>query len=215
MFLQTRKSMGKGPGSRGGKIIGHTKSGKAIYASKKVTYTTKTPHGQHHEWSDKDHDDARVAHLHAASHHAGLASEHGRTGNRKAQDYHNKLMNTHLKNESYHSNMKGLVSSPGYERPEKKKTVSRPRKPKPFHAEPIGEGKTTGKPIYHQSDLKRTEVRPEGRGTDPVENKFGLDHKNAIGFIANKYNPAFGWSIHQTTPEEKKEFGENSIRTLI
>ena len=45
----------KGPGSRGGKVIGHTKSGKPIYDSFK--------HQGHSKFSTKDHKDAYEAHM--------------------------------------------------------------------------------------------------------------------------------------------------------
>lgn len=46
-----------GEGSRGGKVIGHTKSGKPIYANKKAT------HKDYANFTKEDHADARVAHL--------------------------------------------------------------------------------------------------------------------------------------------------------
>lgn len=46
---------GKGEGSRGGKIIGHTKSGKPIYAN--------SHDRENKNWSHHDHLDAQRAHL--------------------------------------------------------------------------------------------------------------------------------------------------------
>ena len=57
-------SLGKSEGSRGGKVIGHTKSGKPIYAAKTDAATDKgikNPNA-HKGWTDEDHTDAALHH---------------------------------------------------------------------------------------------------------------------------------------------------------
>lgn len=51
---QVRKAMGEG--TRGGKVIGHTKSGKPIYQGKSAL------HVDHKKWSKQDHKDASKIH---------------------------------------------------------------------------------------------------------------------------------------------------------
>jgi len=56
------------------------------------------------------------------------------------------------------------------------------------------------------------EIRDEGRTTQ-VESggiKFGCTDKNVIGWFSNKYNQAFGWTLHTLTLDEKKEFDINN-----
>ena len=60
---------GKGEGSRGGKVIGHTKSGKPIYE-------TKHP-GLYGDFNAKDHADAAEAHGKAAAKHEELEKKFG------------------------------------------------------------------------------------------------------------------------------------------
>jgi len=50
-----------GEGSRGGKVIGRTKSGKPIYSSHGKGHSGYTV-GYHHDWSKEDHKDAAAAH---------------------------------------------------------------------------------------------------------------------------------------------------------
>jgi hypothetical protein len=55
----------KAEGSRGGKIIGHTKSGKAIYEAKdsrKIEYFDNSHSEHHRNFDSKDHDDAAQLH---------------------------------------------------------------------------------------------------------------------------------------------------------
>lgn len=49
---------GKGEGSRGGHVIGHTRSGKAIYASGDHANPDWGGQDYHKDWSDNDHIDA-------------------------------------------------------------------------------------------------------------------------------------------------------------
>lgn len=66
----------KSEGSRGGKVIGHTKSGKPVYANSK--------HPSHKDFSEEDHENAR--HIHMNEEHTGrnmqerdeAAADHGR-----------------------------------------------------------------------------------------------------------------------------------------
>lgn len=65
------KSAGHGEGSRGGKILGHTASGKAIYANNPTA---------HIGFSRKDHLAARDAHLEEAQKHSKMLSRLKRHG---------------------------------------------------------------------------------------------------------------------------------------
>lgn len=83
----------KGEGSKGGKVIGHTKSGKAIYATKSAKSKS------YKDFTDQDHKDAEVAHLvvntargpqseYSSYHHADMADSHNKVwfeNNRKQQ----------------------------------------------------------------------------------------------------------------------------------
>jgi len=60
-----RKAARKGPGSRGGKVIGYTKSGKPVYEGREAD------HPAHKNWTGQDHMDAAEKHeTHAAEHGA-------------------------------------------------------------------------------------------------------------------------------------------------
>lgn len=60
----------KGEGSKGGKIIGHTKSGKPVYAG------NKSDHQDHKEWESQDHKDAEEYHYSESMSHGEAASKH-------------------------------------------------------------------------------------------------------------------------------------------
>lgn len=64
--------------------------------------------------------------------------------------------------------------------------------------------------------MKRATLRTDGKRTylEPEATKlYGLKNEDVIGWFANKHNPASGWVLLATTPEEKKEFGENALRS--
>ena len=63
IHMRPRTDVGSGPGSRGGKIIGRTKSGKPIYASHN--------HPTHKEFSSSDHRDAVTANIKRAVNASG------------------------------------------------------------------------------------------------------------------------------------------------
>lgn len=63
----------EGEGSRGGKVIGHTTSGKPIYGS--------FDHAAHKDFSAQDHADAAHIHSHAAIVHS-IAGDKGESSNR-------------------------------------------------------------------------------------------------------------------------------------
>lgn len=71
-----------GEGSKGGKIIGHTKSGKAIYASATKSFTDS-------QYSSQDHKDAAYAHL---DHAKKLKKE----GDEKGHDRHVNKFDSHM-----------------------------------------------------------------------------------------------------------------------
>lgn len=52
-----------GEGSRGGKIIGHTTSGKPIYAGEPVSWAYAAMHPPHEKFTPKDHVEASELHL--------------------------------------------------------------------------------------------------------------------------------------------------------
>lgn len=66
-----------------------------------------------------------------------------------------------------------------------------------------------------QEKIKRGSVRGKGEEGDFESGaaKSGLKVKDLIGWFANKHNMAVGWSIFETTPEEKGEFGDDAKRT--
>lgn len=98
----------KSEGSRGGKVIGHTKSGKPIYESHEQTHT------QH--YTSEDHSDAVNAHMKESKKHADDVKWYQKveenTGNevsdrRSAQD----KQNEHKKKQDHHSSMAELHSN--------------------------------------------------------------------------------------------------------
>lgn len=66
-----------------------------------------------------------------------------------------------------------------------------------------------------QEKIKRGGVRGKGEERDFESGaaRYGLEAKDLIGWFASKHNMAFGWSIFETTPEEKAEFGDDAKRT--
>jgi hypothetical protein len=65
----------KAEGARGGHVIGHTKSNKAIYAHSHAMYGSKSAMQKHTKgWSHQDHVDAKDAHDEASSKHGGNAA---------------------------------------------------------------------------------------------------------------------------------------------
>jgi hypothetical protein len=67
---------------------------------------------------------------------------------------------------------------------------------------------------FMDEEVKYT-TREGGQTTTVEKNKFDLNAHTVIGWLSNKENPAFGWSIHRLTPAEKKEFGAtNTYRAL-
>lgn len=77
-----------GEGSRGGKVIGHTKSGKPIYANSK--------HESHKDFTEQDHEDAREVHMNETVTNRNMnerdeaAADHGREIGKKKGDYEKK-----------------------------------------------------------------------------------------------------------------------------
>ena len=99
-----------GEGSRGGKVIGHTKSGKAIYENSQ--HTSK-------DFTAEDHSDAMSAHMKAAKEHSDNekhyteASKKYEVGKKDFKGFdHNKrlseLSKEHSKKSQHHSSMAAL-----------------------------------------------------------------------------------------------------------
>lgn len=90
-----KKALPRGEGSRGGHIIGHTTTGKPIYADPK--------HPEHNNFHDEDHYDAHLAHtMHQSAHekvlstkpHRGNAAQHVMSADRV--QHHSKSSKAHL-----------------------------------------------------------------------------------------------------------------------
>jgi len=78
----------EGEGSRGGKVIGHTKSGKPIYVSshKDKSFFTLTP---------KEHDEAAGLHSKRAAYHNGEADKYKFANMKKQEAFHRKMVSKH------------------------------------------------------------------------------------------------------------------------
>lgn len=62
--------------------------------------------------------------------------------------------------------------------------------------------------------FKRLEIRVGSPTTVPTSNAFGLSKSTVIGWFCNKHNFG-GWSIHNLSAKDKKEFGGRGVfRTL-
>ncbi len=70
--LSVEELIEKGEGSKGGKVIGHTKSGKAIYLPTKDSHLSQTAHKS---YDKQDHLDAAALHKKKAEHHSGKEDE--------------------------------------------------------------------------------------------------------------------------------------------
>jgi hypothetical protein len=78
---------GKGEGTRGGHIIGHTQSGKAIYAGKDAHH--------YQDFNQRDHEDAAEAHGHEAYSYSRRASNNHYGGLRSEAERFEKLSASH------------------------------------------------------------------------------------------------------------------------
>ena len=77
----------KSEGSRGGKVIGHTKSGKPIYANKEAsTYT---------DFSSKDHKDAAELHNERMNHHDRMAQKYSDESKSSAEEASQQRLERH------------------------------------------------------------------------------------------------------------------------
>lgn len=70
----------------------------------------------------------------------------------------------------------------------------------------------------HEGDIpkyKRVTVREDGRGShfDNGAAKLGIKKSDLVGWFANKHN-AIGWTVFDTTPDEKSDFGKEALRTF-
>ena len=63
--------------------------------------------------------------------------------------------------------------------------------------------------------LKRATLRDNNAKTylEPEADLLGLRQEDVVGWLANKYNMAFGWVLLNTTTVEKSEFGQDALRT--
>ena len=91
-----------GEGSRGGKVIGHTKSGKAIYAAQSAKHEKS--------YTSKDHEDAAYAHLDHASHLSKKGDENGAEVHTAQFDRHMATKNHKKKNEDLDAEDKKKVA---------------------------------------------------------------------------------------------------------
>lgn len=76
-----------GEGSRGGHVIGHTRSGKAIY--------DHADHKSHASFSDEDHKDAYVAHSHKVAEHFKSAKDYKDKKHSDKMMHHDKMKHAH------------------------------------------------------------------------------------------------------------------------
>jgi hypothetical protein len=86
---------GKGEGSRGGKVIGHTRSGKPIYEDHK--------HASHAKFTSADHDDAVSKHETAYENHKEAAAEADDEEDDASYDEHSDLAEQHKAAMVHHS----------------------------------------------------------------------------------------------------------------
>lgn len=109
------KRMGSGEGSKGGKVIGHTKSGKAIYET--------ANHPKHKDFTVDDHNEAIAAHkVHRdAYHYSGDFSPEGKAKN----DHHYEQQKEHIAAKN------GLIGK--QEKDQKKKQIEHHDKSHKFH----------------------------------------------------------------------------------
>ena len=169
-----------GEGSKGGKVIGHTKSGKPIYAGKRAS--------DYKDFSKEDHADARVKHLANKTH--SFADEHSEEFSKEKP-----------KSDSSTSGARNHTGM-GDALKDSKKT-SKPKKEKEDDVEDITEvgesiGKTSsGKHVYSnkhpndykdfsKEDHKEAAVMHKDRGnknTDPHHIETGDAHKEAMNKI--------------------------------
>ena len=78
------KAASKGEGSRGGRIIGHTRSGKPIYAS-----NGRSAWKKHHKgFNEQDHKDAEHVNSQYQTHHEKVGGGKGDAGDTNAEDEH-------------------------------------------------------------------------------------------------------------------------------
>lgn len=73
-------------GSRGGKVIGHTSSGKPIYAEK--IENTTADHQEHSHWSAKDHYEAMKLHEKHEKEHKEAGRNSQAKKHASAADFH-------------------------------------------------------------------------------------------------------------------------------
>lgn len=85
-----------GEGSRGGNVIGHTKSGKPIYSSQNAK--------NEKSYSSKDHDDAAYAHLDKQVEHNKLSLKHKADKNKS--DFHSNEAGIHSREYERHMSSK-------------------------------------------------------------------------------------------------------------
>lgn len=91
-----------GEGSKGGHVIGHTKSGKTIYGDKHAS------HAHYKDFTDQEHHEASQAHYKEVM-------EHWKNKNREGQDKHNNLSGEH-----YEKTEEGKKQKAEHEADEKK-----------------------------------------------------------------------------------------------
>jgi len=100
---------GKGEGSRGGRVIGHTRSGKPIYAS-----SSRNKWKEHHKnFTEQDHKDAEHVHSQFQDHHENeqerhddIADEHATERREREKLKHEKMSDDHFNASLHHSVLK-------------------------------------------------------------------------------------------------------------
>lgn len=97
---------GGGEGSKGGHVIGHTKSGKPIYANS--LHTSK-------DFTHEDHSDAMSAHMKEAKEHGEMGERHQTRADRMSSgkdrhkiDENNEMSHRYKNSSQHHSSMAAL-----------------------------------------------------------------------------------------------------------
>lgn len=133
----------KSEGSRGGKVIGHTKSGKPIYESHEQSHT------QH--YTAEDHSDAVSAHMKEASRHSEKSQKYlenydGIDPSDRKDQYQYKRAGEHADKASHHSQTAELHSTAMNQKLDKNMKKSE-------NIEVLGYTRT-GKLVYNSSDIE-------------------------------------------------------------
>lgn len=200
----------KSEGSRGGKVIGHTKSGKPIYDTN-VSHPVAGREGfhsdfvkNHEHFTSEDHSDAHDAHRKQVEHHGKEWEKHYNsvTGNEWNNDSSEKAKQAHkgTREASNQQNKHDKLADWHKEQAEKKKD-NKVEKSEESDLEKGGEGSKGGKVIGHTSSGK------------PIYDKFShashkdfsvFEHSEAVDHHMKARKEANA-KYHDTTDESERQ----------